>query len=104
MVISTVVRFSAAIGIDRGRAEGEQAYVFVEVHEKPNISEWGYELILEIVQAIHSRLGIRPARVVLVKPRTIPKTHNGKIQHVQLRESYLDGTLRKKEMILYPEY
>jgi len=98
------VRFSAAIGIDRGRAEGEQAYVFVEVHEKPNISEWGYELILEIVQAIHSRLGIRPARVVLVKPRTIPKTHNGKIQHVQLRESYLDGTLRKKEMILYPEY
>jgi len=98
------VRFSAAIGIDRGRAEGEQAYVFVEVREKPNISEWGYELIIEIVQAIHNRLGIRPARVVLVKPHTIPKTHNGKIQHVKLRESYLDGTLRKQGMILYPEY
>jgi len=98
------IRFSAAVGIDRGRVEGEQAYVFVEVREQPNISEWGYELTVEIVQAIHSRLGIRPARVVLVKPRAIPKTHNGKIQHVRLRESYLDGTLRAQGKILYPEY
>ncbi len=98
------VRMSAAVGIDRGRVEGEQAYVFVEVREKPNISEWGYELTVEIVQAIHDRLGIRPARVVLVKPHTIPKTHNGKVQHVRLRESYLDGTLRAQGKILYPEY
>jgi len=98
------VRFSAAVGIDRGRVEGEQAYVFVEVREKPNISEWGYELTLKIVQAIHNRLGLRPARVVLVRPRAIPKTHNGKIQHVRLRESYLDGTLRAQGKILYPEY
>jgi acyl-CoA synthetase (AMP-forming)/AMP-acid ligase II len=98
------VRASAAVGIDRGRVEGEQAYVFVEVREKPNISEWGYELTLKIVQAIHNRLGLRPARVVLVKPRAIPKTHNGKIQHVRLRESYLDGTLRAQGKILYPEY
>jgi acyl-CoA synthetase (AMP-forming)/AMP-acid ligase II len=98
------VRFSAAVGIDRGRIEGEQAYVFVEVREKPNISEWGYELTLEIVQAIYDRLGIRPARVYLVKPHTIPKTHNGKIQHVRLREYYLDGILREQGKILYPEY
>jgi fatty-acyl-CoA synthase len=98
------VRASAAVGIDHGRVEGEQAYVFVEVREKPNISEWGYELSVEIVQAIHGRLGLRPARVILVKPHTIPKTHNGKIQHVRLRESYLDGTLRAQGKILYPEY
>jgi long-chain acyl-CoA synthetase len=98
------VRLSAAVGIDNGRVEGEQAYVFVEVHEKPNIDEWGYELTLEIVQAIHNRLGIRPARVYLVKPRTIPKTHNGKIQHVHLKESYLNGNLREHGRILYPEY
>lgn len=98
------VRLSAAVGIDRGRVEGEQAYVFVEVREKPNISEWGYELTLQIVSAIHERMGFRPARVYLVKPRTIPKTYNGKIQHVQLRQSYLDGSLREQGMILYPEY
>ena len=98
------VRFCAAVGIDRGRAEGEQAYVFVEVREKENISKWGYELTLSIVNAIHDRLGVRPARVYLVKPRTIPRTHNGKVQHVKLRELYLDGTLRGQGLILYPEY
>ena len=98
------VRFSAAVGIDRGRVEGEQAYVFVEVREKESISEWGYELILQIVNAIHGRLGFRPARVVLVKPRTIPRTYNGKIQYVQLRQSYLNGSLKELGMILYPEY
>jgi len=61
-------------------------------------------LVLKIVGAIHNRLGIRPARVYLVKPRTIPKTHNGKIQHVRLRELYLNGSLRVRSLILYPDY
>jgi len=98
------IRYSAVVGIDRGRAEGEQAYVFAEVREKVNISEWGYELTLQIVQGIHDRLGFRPARVYLVKPHAIPKTHNGKIQHVQLKALYLAGTLREQGMIVYPEY
>ncbi|HSM70221.1 MAG TPA: AMP-binding protein [Anaerolineales bacterium] len=98
------VRYSAAVGIDRGRVEGEQAYVFVEMREQEDIARWGYELILKIVGAIHGRLGIRPARVYLVRPRTIPKTHNGKIQHVRLREMYLNGTLREQGLILYPDY
>jgi len=98
------VRYSAAVGIDRGRVEGEQAYVFVEVRNKENISEWGYELVLQIVGAIHERLGIRPARVYLVKPQTIPKTYNGKIRHVKLRELYLNGALRRQGSVLYPEY
>ena len=98
------VRNSAAVGIDGGRVEGEQTYVFVEVRKKENISEWGYELTLQIVQAIHNRLGIRPARVYLVKPRTIPKTHNGKTQHVKLRELHVNGTLQEQGLILYPDY
>ena len=98
------VRYSAAVGIDRGRMEGEQAYVFVEVGRKDDVSEWGYDLTLQIVQAIHARMGVRPARVYLVSQRTIPKTHNGKIQHVQLRELYLNGSLREQGKILYPEY
>jgi acyl-CoA synthetase (AMP-forming)/AMP-acid ligase II len=98
------IRFSAAVGIDRGRVEGEQAYIFAEVRERQNISVWGYELTVQIVNAIHHRLGFRPARVYLVKPRSIPKTQNGKVQHVQLRELYLNGSLRGQGRILYPEY
>ncbi len=98
------VRYCAAVGIDRGRVEGEQAYVFAEIRVKENIADLGYELTLQIVNTIHDRLGIRPARVYLVKPRTIPKTYNGKIQHVQLRELYLSGALREQGLILYPDY
>jgi long-chain acyl-CoA synthetase len=98
------VRFSVAVGIDRGRAEGEQAYIFVEVRERPGISEWGYELTLQIVNAIHDRLGFRPARVYLIRPRSIPKTQNGKIQHARLRELYLNGSLHNQGRILYPKY
>ena len=98
-----VVRACAAIGIDRGGLEGEQAYVFAEVREKPNISEWSYELTIDIVDSIHKRIGIRPARVILMRPHTIPKTHNGKVQHTKLRDAYLNGTLRKQGRILYPE-
>lgn len=98
------IRYSAAIGIDRGRAEGEQAYVFAEVRNWTGDADQAYELSIQIVEAIHRRLGLRPARVYLVRPRTIPKTHNGKIQHVVLRDQYLDGSLREHGKILYPDY
>ena len=96
-------RACAAIGIDRSSLEGEQAYVFVEVQAKADVSEWGYELTIDIVDSIHKRIGIRPARVILIRPHTIPKTYNGKVQHTRLRDDYLNGTLRKQGMILYPE-
>jgi len=57
-----------------------------------------------IVDGVHSRLGVRPARVTLVKPRTIPRTHNGKVQHQLLKERYLSGGLRAEGQILYPDY
>jgi acyl-coenzyme A synthetase/AMP-(fatty) acid ligase len=99
-----LVRFSAAVGIDRGGFEGEQPFVFVEVRQSNLPEEARYELALRIVGAIHDRLGFRPGRVLLVKPRTIPKTYNGKIQHARLRDRYVSGSLRQQGQILYPDY
>jgi hypothetical protein len=42
--------------------------------------------------------------VYLVKPKTIPVTHNGKIQHARLKEIYLAGSLRAAGQLVYPEY
>lgn len=95
------VRFSAAIGIDRERLEGEQLYLFAEVRgnlDKTDLEE----RTIQIVDTVHARLGIRPARVTFLKPHAIPRTHNGKIQHALLRERYLAGEL--KDFILYPRY
>ena len=88
------VRFSAAVGIDKGGVEGEQVYLFVEIREA--ISSDSYrELVFQLIEAVHSHIGFRPARLYLLRPRSIPLTHNGKIQHGRLREQYLDGKLQE---------
>jgi acyl-CoA synthetase (AMP-forming)/AMP-acid ligase II len=99
------VRYSAAVGIDRGRIEGEQPYIFAETRDAETLSESGlYELTLGIVIAIHTQMGFRPGRVYLLKPKSIPMTHNGKIQHTKLKNQYLNGELQKSGAVLFPDY
>lgn len=97
------VRHSAAVGIDKGRVEGEQAYLFAELRRPLSEAERG-ELAMAAVEKIHDQLGLRPGRVYLVKPRTIPRTYNGKVQYPLLKERYLNGELRAEGLILFPEY
>ena len=95
------VRFSAAIGVDKGGVEGEQVYVFAEIRDNIPESEF-HDMAIQIVADFHAHMGFRPARMYLLKPRGIPLTHNGKIQHVRLKEMYLESSLR--EAILYPDF
>ena len=99
------VRRSAAVGIDGGGPEGEQLYVFAELSKPASFDERGlYDAAIAVVQAIHGQLGIRPARVYLMRPRGIPLTHNGKTKHAELRETYQNGALRARDVILFPGY
>ncbi len=99
------VRSSAAIGVDRGRIEGEQVYLFAEVRTAKSTSENRLqEMIVEIVGAIRNRLGFRPGRVYLVTPKAIPRTLNGKLRRGELKRRYMDGTLRRSGEILFPDY
>jgi acyl-CoA synthetase (AMP-forming)/AMP-acid ligase II len=98
------IRYSAAVGIDRGGYEGEQAFVFAELRNEKTTEAACYELIILIVQAIHNRLGFHPGRVLLLKPHAIPKTANGKIQHARLRDLYLSRSLKDQGQIIYPDY
>jgi acyl-CoA synthetase (AMP-forming)/AMP-acid ligase II len=96
------VRRAAAVGIDRGRAEGEQAYVFAELRRaRPPSPERLREMAAEVVERVHRRLGLRPGRVCLLAPRTIPLTANGKVRHPALREAWLDGGLSRGGGVLY---
>jgi len=97
------IRFSAAIGMDRGGIEGEQVFVFVELRKVGTIKLWE-ELTVQIVEKIHEHLGIRPARIVFLKRHGIPRTHNGKIQHSLLKKQFLSGQLKEDSLILYPDY
>jgi acyl-CoA synthetase (AMP-forming)/AMP-acid ligase II len=99
------VRLAAAIGIDREGDVGEQAYVFAEIRGGDSLAEPDRRaLIIEIVRRVHARLGIRPGRVYLLRPRSLPLTHNGKVRHRALRDSYLDGSLREAGAILFPDW
>ncbi len=60
--------------------------------------------MIEIVRAVHDHLGVRPGRVYLTAPRAIPRTHNGKIRHAELKRRYLDGELRAGGRLVYPAY
>jgi acyl-CoA synthetase (AMP-forming)/AMP-acid ligase II len=101
------VRRSAAVGIDRGSAEGEQAYIFMEVKLKKSQLEDQEVLTgitINVVQRFEHTFGFKPGRVYLLKTGSIPMTYNGKIKYPQLKEFYMDGTLRDKGLILFPGY
>jgi len=99
------VRRSAAVGIDSGGPEGEQLYLFAELFKAGGHAEAELQnAAVEVVQAIHAQLGIRPGRVYLLLPHSIPLTPNGKTQHAALRDGYLSGGLRGRKAILFPEY
>ena len=99
------VRFSAAIGVDKGGIEGEQVVIFAEIRDGENLAEDKlHAMALQMISGFHTHMGFRPARLYLLKPRSIPLTHNGKIQHLHLKEKYLDGSLKEQDSILYPRY
>ena len=50
-------------------------------------------LIREITSRVHQAHGHRPARVILVRASTIPKTSSGKIQRSRLVQMIQEGEL-----------
>jgi len=97
----TFIRFSAAVGIDKGTIEGELAYVFAEL--RPSVKPNEYDEILEkIIQSLIMDISCNPRMVLLLKPRSIPKTNNGKIQYDKLKNQFLSKELRDNRSILYP--
>ena len=64
----------------RGLGIFERALIISNRHSPFNV------MSIQIVQAIHERLGFHPGRVLLLKARTFPKTYNSKVQHARLRQ------------------
>ena len=54
------------------------------------------DLVREIVSRVHASRGHRPARVLLVRGSTIPKTSSGKIQRSRLAQMIQAGELQDR--------
>jgi acyl-CoA synthetase (AMP-forming)/AMP-acid ligase II len=90
------VRYSAALGVDSERTGTQRLYVVAEVRDESPGPDVQRRLVSEIVRRVHEGRGHRPARVLLVRSGTIPKTSSGKIQRSRLGEMLETGALRDR--------
>jgi long-chain-fatty-acid--[acyl-carrier-protein] ligase len=93
----------AAVGIELAPGSGENLVVFAESrwNENPSTGQF-HEMAVEIVQRVYSNFGIKPGRVFIVKPKTLPFTPNGKLQHSVLKNEFLNHPEKFSKSILYP--
>ena len=87
------VRYSAAVGLTSERTGSQRLHVVAEVRDAVADASAMAGLVREIVQRVHQARGHRPARVLLVRPSTIPKTSSGKIQRAALGRMIAEGLL-----------
>jgi len=93
------VRYSAAVGLDSARTGTQRLHVVAEVRGETLGREELSRLARDIAAALRRRRGLRPGRVHLVVPHTIPRTSSGKIQRPALAQALAAGRLG--ERILY---
>jgi fatty-acyl-CoA synthase len=90
------VRYSAAVGVDSERTGSQRLYVVAEVRDESAGPDVHRRLVSDIVRRVHEGRGHRPARVLLVRSGTIPKTSSGKIQRSRLGQMLGSGELRDR--------
>ena len=90
------IRYGAAVGIDSERTGTQRLHVVAEVRDESGTPETYRGLVREIVQRVHTARGHRPARVLLVRAGSIPKTSSGKIQRARLAEMIRADGLRDR--------
>jgi acyl-CoA synthetase (AMP-forming)/AMP-acid ligase II len=82
------VRIAAATSI-RGHAGADDVVVVVEAREP----HFGALLRRDVSQAVLDALGFAPNRVVVVGPRTIPRSETGKIRYGVMQSALRAGTI-----------
>ncbi|PYN11505.1 MAG: hypothetical protein DME05_24220, partial [Candidatus Rokuibacteriota bacterium] len=90
------VRYSAAVGIDSERMGTQRLHVVAEVRGEDAAPDDFHDLVREITGRVHRASGHRPARVILVRSSTIPKTSSGKIQHSRLVQMIQDDSIAER--------
>ena len=90
------VRYSAAVGLDDDRTGTQRLHVVAEVRNETASPEAFRDLVRDIVTRVHRGRRHRPARVLLVRAGTIPKTSSGKIQRSRLSDMIVEGDLHDR--------
>jgi len=97
------VRFSTVIGHVPDHGSGDEEVVVVaEVRPEAAVDDEARSRIASDIEAAMSgAVAFKPDDVVLVRPRTIPRTRNGKIKHAELKQVYAEGLLGRDDAIVF---
>ncbi|MCP4215833.1 MAG: fatty acyl-AMP ligase [bacterium] len=98
-IIDTVegVRLSAVFGVEGNSIVGERLHIVVEInHRNGNTHERIVSLPAEIRDKVKHHMGIIADKLHMVKPKTIPRTYNGKIKYPELKSMFFKGTLQER--------
>jgi acyl-CoA synthetase (AMP-forming)/AMP-acid ligase II len=71
---------------DRERGTEEVVLVVESAQPPPGLAE-------AVTRAVRDATGCAPDRVMVMPPRTVPKTTSGKVQRFKARQAFLEGTL-----------
>lgn len=92
------LRLAAAVGLPPGPSgTTEEIVVAVEADS----SAEPYPLAACVAATIEKALGFAPDQVVVLSPRTLPRTANGKIRHDELRRELTAGDLERRGAVLF---
>ena len=87
---------SAAFTIDQTQAGGEEVALILELKEVPphkDVKTVCESLANEIKSAVNQEHSLGLAEIVLLQPRTVPKTSSGKIARSWCKKAFIAGTL-----------
>jgi len=71
----------------------EDLVMVVETREIGSVEK--KKIMQAIAGEVMGLIGIKPDQIVLVPPKTIPKTSSGKLQRLLCKQRYMEGNLRK---------
>jgi acyl-CoA synthetase (AMP-forming)/AMP-acid ligase II len=92
------VRLAAAVGLPPA-GDGATEEIAVAVEADPQSVP--AEIAAAVADAVEAAAGFAPEEVLVLAPRAIPRTANGKIRHPALRRELLAGELERRGVILF---
>ena len=85
-----------AFGVHDANTGTEKLIVVAETYELQKESQ--QRIRAEIIEKMAVILGIPPDTVILVPPKTVPKTSSGKLRRSTCKQDYLEGKLIKNKL------
>lgn len=83
-----------AFAVSEPKSGTEKLVIVAETNEKKSTLHG--QIKAQITDKITETIGIPPDQIILVPPKTIPKTSSGKLRRASCKERYLQGNLTKK--------